>query len=164
MSNISVTISTHFNSIWSLFWTLSGATTPGQSGPWRDDNERSFHISQSSVITATSASNCLEYCLAWVGLTVLQRNSRCILQPQPTGQHWIRWISLMDLVKGSTVYSCIFTGKSIFIVYLLSLNTVMTFINGYTQKFFFAGESKYFHSIVFYFNWLFVAKSCLAHL
>ena len=39
--------------------TLSGATTPGQSGPRNDDNEEVLHILQSSSITGTSPSGCL---------------------------------------------------------------------------------------------------------
>ena len=31
-------------SIWPIDRTLSGATTPGQSGPWSDGNERVLHI------------------------------------------------------------------------------------------------------------------------
>ena len=33
---------------------LSGATTPGQSGPGSDCNEEVLHITQSSIITGTS--------------------------------------------------------------------------------------------------------------
>ena len=43
---------------------LSGATTPGQSGPGSNDNEGVLRI-----------------------LTPLQRCSQCILQPQLTGQY-----------------------------------------------------------------------------
>ena len=39
--------------------TLSGATTPGQSGPRSDANEDVFCISQSSSITESSALDCL---------------------------------------------------------------------------------------------------------
>ena len=35
---------------------LSGATTPGQSGPGSDDNEGVLHIPQSSSITETAPS------------------------------------------------------------------------------------------------------------
>ena len=38
---------------------LSGATTPGQSGPGSNGNEEVLHISQSSSITGTSPSDCL---------------------------------------------------------------------------------------------------------
>ena len=40
--------------------TLSGATTPGQSGPDCDGYEGVFCISQSSSMTTTSPSDCLE--------------------------------------------------------------------------------------------------------
>ena len=39
--------------------TLSGATTPGQSGPGIDINEGVVYILQSSSITYTSPSYCL---------------------------------------------------------------------------------------------------------
>ena len=38
---------------------LSGATTPGQSGPGSDGNEEVLRIPQSSSIAGTSLSNCL---------------------------------------------------------------------------------------------------------
>ena len=38
---------------------LSGATTPGQSGPGIDGNEGVLHIPQSSSIAGTSPSDCL---------------------------------------------------------------------------------------------------------
>ena len=40
-----------FSSIWRIDRTLSGATTPSQSGPGSDVNEGVLHISQSSSIT-----------------------------------------------------------------------------------------------------------------
>ena len=39
--------------------TLSGAPTPGQSGPVSDGNEAVLRISQSSRITGASPSDCL---------------------------------------------------------------------------------------------------------
>ena len=39
--------------------TLSGVTTPSQSGPGSDGNEGVLRIPQSSSITGTSPSNCL---------------------------------------------------------------------------------------------------------
>ena len=63
---------------------------PGQSGPGSNGNERVLCIPQSPSITGTSPSDCLvSYPGQSVGggeLTPLQRYSRCILQPQPTGQ------------------------------------------------------------------------------
>ena len=64
---------------------------PGQSGPGSNDNEGVLRIIQSPSITWTSPSDCLVSYPghSWWGggLTPLQRSSRCILQPQPTGQH-----------------------------------------------------------------------------
>ena len=48
------------SSIWPIDRTLLGATTPGQSGPGSNGNERQLHISQSSSITKASLSDCLE--------------------------------------------------------------------------------------------------------
>ena len=50
---------TQFSSIWPLDWTLSGATTPGQSGPRNDGNEGVHRIPQNSSITGASPSDCL---------------------------------------------------------------------------------------------------------
>ena len=52
-------MSTQFSSIWPIDRTLSGATTPGQSGPGSDGIEGVLRIPQSSSITGTSPSDCL---------------------------------------------------------------------------------------------------------
>ena len=71
-----------FSSIWPIDKTLSGATTPGQSGPGRNGNEGVLHIPQSSSMTETSPSDCLVSYPGHLGggLTPLQRWSQCILQ------------------------------------------------------------------------------------
>ena len=46
-------------SIWPIDRILSGATTPGQSEPESDDNERVLCIPQNSSITGASPSDCL---------------------------------------------------------------------------------------------------------
>ena len=55
----SFNISTQVSSIWSIERTLSGATTPGQSGSGSDGNEGVLCIPQNSNITETSPSDCL---------------------------------------------------------------------------------------------------------
>ena len=70
---------------------LSGGTIPGQTGPGSGGNEGILRILQSSSITGTTLADCLmlylgQSLLEGGGLTPLQRSSRCILQPQPTGQ------------------------------------------------------------------------------
>ena len=75
--------------IWPIDRTLSGSTTPGQSGPGTDGDEGALCILQSSNITEASPSDCLVsysgHSLVVVGsLTLLQRCSQCILKPQPT--------------------------------------------------------------------------------
>ena len=47
------------SSIWPIDRILSGATTPGQSGPGSDGNEGVLRIPQSSSFTGTSPSDCL---------------------------------------------------------------------------------------------------------
>ena len=56
---IQFNISTLFSSIWAIDKTLSGTTTPGQSGTGSDGNEGVLHIRQSSSVTGTSLSDCL---------------------------------------------------------------------------------------------------------
>ena len=56
---IQFSISTQFSSIWPRDRMLSGATTPGQSGPGSDSNEGVLHILQSCSITRVSPSDCL---------------------------------------------------------------------------------------------------------
>ena len=80
-----------FSSIWPIDRAISGATTQGKSGPGSDGNEGVLRIPQSSSIAGTSPSDHLvsyaghSLCVCVGGLTPLQRSSRCILQPQPTG-------------------------------------------------------------------------------
>ena len=50
---IQFNLSAQFSSIWTIDRTLSGATTPGQSGPGSDGNEGVLHIPQSSSITGS---------------------------------------------------------------------------------------------------------------
>ena len=56
---IQLSISTLFCSIRSIDKTLSGTTTPGQSGPGSNYNEGVLRIPQSSSVTGTSPSDCL---------------------------------------------------------------------------------------------------------
>ena len=66
-------------SIWPIDRTLSGATTPGQSKPGSDSNERVLHIPQSSSITGTSPSGHLvsypEHSLKRMGVLPLCRDT-----------------------------------------------------------------------------------------
>ena len=48
-----------FSSIWPIDKTLSGATTPGQSGPGSDGNEGVLRLPKSSKISESKASDCL---------------------------------------------------------------------------------------------------------
>ena len=51
---IRFSINTQFSSIWPIDRTLSGATTPGQSGPGSDGFDRILHIPQSASLTGIS--------------------------------------------------------------------------------------------------------------
>ena len=69
--------------------TLSGATTPGKSGPGSDGNEGVLRIPKSFYITGASPSDFFSVYIqdaSWWSLISLQRYSRFILQPQLTGQ------------------------------------------------------------------------------
>ena len=59
LQTILFSISTPFSSVWPIDRTLSGATTPGQSGAGNNDNNGVLCILQSSSITGTSPSNYL---------------------------------------------------------------------------------------------------------
>ena len=52
-------IGTQFISIWPINRSLSGATTPGKSGPGSDCNDGVLLIPQSSSVTGTLPSDCL---------------------------------------------------------------------------------------------------------
>ena len=54
-------ISILFSYIWSIDRILSGAPTPGQSGPWSDGNEGVLRVPQSSRITVASPSELVSY-------------------------------------------------------------------------------------------------------
>ena len=62
---IQFSMSTQFSSIWPLDRTLSGATTPGQSGLGSCDNEGVLRIPKNSRITGASPSDCL---VSYLGL------------------------------------------------------------------------------------------------
>ena len=77
------------SSTWPKDRTISGATTPDQSEPESDVNEREHRIPQSSSITEATLLDCL---VSYPGhslgdFTPVQRCSRCIQQPLLTGSH-----------------------------------------------------------------------------
>ena len=95
------------SSVWCIDSSLSGVTTTGKSRPGTNRNERVICIPQSSSITGVSSSffNVISGYLLKGGLTPLQRSSRCILQPQPTGLMcvWVKQIKkskVGDLSRG----------------------------------------------------------------
>ena len=75
---IQFNISTQFSSIWPIDRTLSGATTPGQSGLGSVGKEGVHCISQSFSITGTSPSDCLVWystapadrAISWVSIYI----------------------------------------------------------------------------------------------
>ena len=75
-----------FSSIQPIDRTLSGASTLGLSGPGSDGNEEVLHIPQSWNLTIRLFSATSRTLVGGGVLTLLQRCSWCILQPQPNGQ------------------------------------------------------------------------------
>ena len=91
------------SSVWPKDRILQRASPQGQSGPGSNDNDGVLHISQSSI-TGASPSDYLMSCSGHslrAGFNPLQRNSRCILQPQPTGPQDTYWRCLTLLQRSS---------------------------------------------------------------
>ena len=67
--------------------TLSGITAPGKSETGSDGNEEVLRIPQSSNITGESQSDCFVSYQGhlFVGFTILEGSSWCILLQQPIG-------------------------------------------------------------------------------
>ena len=59
VQTIQFSVKTQFSSTWPIDRTLSGTTSPRQSGYVSDNNEGVLCIPQSSSITGTSTSDCL---------------------------------------------------------------------------------------------------------
>ena len=97
-----------FSSIWPIDMILSGATTMGHIRPGSDGNDGVLRIPQSFSITGTSPSDCLVW-HSFGGLTPLERCSRCIQQPQPTGQ--CKYMSLEYICK----YMCSSFGQCLYV-------------------------------------------------
>ncbi len=79
---------------------LSGAIIPGQSGPRSDGNEGVLHMGpKASALLEPHHQIVLCHIRTLVrgGLTPLQRCSRCILQPQLTGQYIYLYIYIYIL-------------------------------------------------------------------
>ena len=75
------------NSIWTIDRTLSGAITPGQSGPGSNGSKEATHstkLQRCSFIIRVLNVIYRTLVVGWV-LTPLQICSRCILQTQLTG-------------------------------------------------------------------------------
>ena len=75
------------SSIWPLDNTLSDTTTPGRSGPGSNGNEEYSTLSKALALLELHYQivSCHLQDICWGIPTPLQRCSRCILQPQPTG-------------------------------------------------------------------------------
>ena len=74
------------------------------SGPGSNGNEGMLRIPQSSSFIGTSPSDCSRT-LDWGGgLTPRQRNSRYILQPQPTGQLTFRQTCMTVIFSLDFIY------------------------------------------------------------
>ena len=73
-----------FSSIQPINRTLSSDTTPGQSGPGINGNERVLRITESSSITGNSPSDCL---VSYPGHSLEGSYPSAEIQPQSTGQY-----------------------------------------------------------------------------
>ena len=84
---IQFSISTDFSSVWHIDRTLSGATTPGKSGPgsvqWMGI-PHSPKVQYYWSLTIRLFSVISRILIGEWALNPLQRSSQCILQPQPT--------------------------------------------------------------------------------
>ena len=87
--------------------TLTGSTSPGQSGPGSNGNEGVLHISKALSLEPYHHQRILNHVRTLVGggLTLLQRCTRCILQPQTTG--WMH-VCVCDCIY-VCMYVCVYT-------------------------------------------------------
>ena len=85
------------SSIWHINSTLSGTTTPGQSGPESNDNEGVLRISQGPGVSGSSPSDCL---MSYTGHS-LARSSYSFAEMQwvysTAPAYWVRtfWVSFI---------------------------------------------------------------------
>ena len=91
--------------IWPIDRTLSGATTPGRSGPGSYGNTPHFPNLQGWSLTIRLL-NVISWTFVGKGLTPRQICSRCILQPWPTGLGMYEFIgeSLHGVMVGQLVW------------------------------------------------------------
>ena len=86
-------ISTQFSSIWPINITLSGATTPGQSGPGSDGNKGVLRIPQSYTITGALWSDFLvSYLGHSLGESYFSAETQSVYSTAPND--WATWRSL----------------------------------------------------------------------
>ena len=74
---IQFSISTLISSIWPIERTLSGATTPGQSGPRSNDNKGILCIPQNPSITGATPLDCF---VSYLGLSLGESHSTAEMQ------------------------------------------------------------------------------------
>ena len=78
------------SSTWLIDRTLSGATTPGQSGPGSDGNKVVLLILQSPIVTETSPSDCLvSYPEHSLGKSYPSADMHSVYSMAPTNWAWI---------------------------------------------------------------------------
>ena len=90
------------NSIWPKHKTLSGASTPGHSGPGAHGNEGVLHIPQSSSITEGSSSDCLvSYPGHWLGESYLSVEMQSVYSVAPA-----KWTVISRTLVGGVSPLC----------------------------------------------------------
>ena len=104
---IQFSIRTQFSFIWPIDRTLSGATTPSQSGPGSNGIEEILRIPRRTSFTGTSGSNCLvslsEHAL-WRGVLPLCRSAVGVF----CSPSWLGWdvlVSYLGLSLGESYSS-----------------------------------------------------------
>ena len=95
-----------FSSIWTIDSTLSGTTTPGQSGLRSNGKEGVLCIPQNSSITGTSPSDCLvSYSGHLLGGFTLWREAVGILySPSRLGNNMLDWDIILSAFKQQLHY------------------------------------------------------------
>ena len=127
------------NSIWSIDRILSGATTPGQSEPGSNGNERVLCIHQSSCITEASPSDCLlSYpgpSFRWGSYLTAEMQSFLSAAPADSAikiksvfkkyQDWSCIYQDKKWTMNDTIFCPIIVGKFVYTIIILNITSIM---------------------------------------
>ena len=90
-----------YSSIWPIDRTLTGATTPGQSGPGSDGNEEVLYIPQSS--SDDGLVSYIRTLVGWVSYPFTEMQSVYSTPPQPTDLMRVMEISITVGAPGTVL-------------------------------------------------------------